>query len=215
MNDPRKSITDYLINHGFLSKRKMKYSQVKISLHNNNKREVENIKRLKILDIRKYEHFGDVFMFLNKNCPLWVKVKSRKADLLLLKKLDAIDISSNYQDIWKRILKRPLANSKNINKLILKILSNFCNYYGIKAKYFKKKKNHKNYPIYYIKPKLYKKFIKKSKKKSKLNKDEVDKRKKNLENKTNFNKKLKMDENKNEVNKIDKEDIKVNGKNII
>ena len=67
-------------------------------------------------------------MFLNKKCPLYVRVKSSKADLLLLKKLDAIDISSNYQDIWKNIIKRPLANSRIITRLTMKLITNFCNF---------------------------------------------------------------------------------------
>jgi len=51
-------------------------------------------------------------MFLNKKSPVYVRVKSNKADLLLLKKLDALKISSNYPNIWKSILKKPLENNK-------------------------------------------------------------------------------------------------------
>ena len=112
----------------------------------------KNIKRIKILDIRKNEHFGDVLMFLNKKSPLYVRVSSNKADLLLLKKLDALRISTNYPNIWKKIIKKPLANSKIIQNLTLKILVGFCNYYGIKTHLFKKRKRNKNYPPYYLRP---------------------------------------------------------------
>ena len=111
----------------------------------------KNLKTIKILDIRKNEHFGDVLMFLNKKSPLYIRVRSNKADLLLLKKLDALKISTNYPNIWKKIIKKPLANSKIIQNLIVKMLVDLCNYYGIKTKLFKKRKN-KMYPSYYLKP---------------------------------------------------------------
>ena len=115
----------------------------------------KNIKRIKILDIRKNEHFGDVLMFLNKKSPLCVRVRTNKADLLLLKKLDALKISTNYPNIWKRIIKKPLANSKLIKNLTFKMLATFCNYHGIKTNLFKKRKKNKEYPPYYLKPVLY------------------------------------------------------------
>ena len=111
----------------------------------------KNLKTIKILDIRKNEHFGDALMFLNKKSPLYIRVRSNKADLLLLKKLDALKISTNYPNIWKKIIKKPLANIKIIKNLTVKMLVDLCNYYGIKTKLFKKKKN-KKYPSYYLKP---------------------------------------------------------------
>ena len=120
-----------------------------------NKNEIainDNKRRLKLLDIRRNEHFGDVFMFLNKRSPLYVRVASKKVDLLLLKKLDSIDISDRYPDIWKTIIKRPLENSKMISNLTLKTLSIFCNLNGIKIKLFKKKNDNKYFPRYYLMP---------------------------------------------------------------
>ena len=125
----------------------------------NSKNANNNIKKIKILSIRKNEHFGDVYMFLNKKSPLYVRVKSKKADLLLLKKIDALNISHNYPDIWKKILKKPLANSTIITNLTLKMLSTFCNLNGIKLKIFKKRKNQENFPPYYLIPSInYKKL---------------------------------------------------------
>ena len=112
----------------------------------------ENKKKIRILDIRRNEHFGDVFMFLNKRSPLYVKVRSKRADLLLLRKLDAINISNKFPDIWKTIIKRPLDNSKIISNLTIKMLSIYCNINGIKTKLFKKKNQNKYYPKYYLKP---------------------------------------------------------------
>ena len=118
-----------------------------------------NVKKLKVLNIRRNEHFGDVYMFLNKKSPLYVRVKSIKVDLLLLKKIDALNISYNYPDIWKKILKKPLANSKIITHLTLKALSTFCNLNGIKSKVFKKRKKPEYFPPYYLIPTInYKKL---------------------------------------------------------
>ena len=146
--------------YGLIKQRTKKYNK-NISINNylqdNNLNESsfeteKNLKRIKILDIRKNEHFGDVLMFLNKKSPLYVRVRSNKADLLLLKKLDALKISTNYPNIWKKIIKKPLANSKIIQNLTLKMLVVFCNYYGIKSRLFKKRKRNKNYPSYYLRP---------------------------------------------------------------
>ena len=170
MTHPKKAIKDYLLKNGFIkTKHRRRFAQVNIPLPKYSSNNVivldENIKRMKVLDIRKNEHFGDVFMFLNKKSPLWVRVKSSRADLLLLKKLDAYDISTNYQDIWKQIIKKPLENAKIINKLTCRMLSNFCNFYGIKSKLFKKRNNNKYYPKYYLRPYLKKNPFKKRKKK--------------------------------------------------
>jgi len=134
-----------------------------------------NKKIIKVLDIRKNEHFGEVYMFLNKKSPLFVRVNSNKADLLLLKKLDALKISSNYPNIWKNILKKPLENTKIITNLTIKALSIFCNFYGIKTKLFKRKKNNKSYPPYYLIPSLNHtktRHLKKNIKKKETDKDD-------------------------------------------
>ena len=126
-----------------------------------NKNEIANKdkkNKLKILDIRRNEHFGDVFMFLNKKSPLYVRVASKRVDLLLLKKLDSIDISDRYPDVWKTIIKRPLENSKMISSLTLKTLAIFCNINGIKTKLFKKKNDNKYFPSYYLIPTINRKL---------------------------------------------------------
>ena len=118
-----------------------------------------NKKKLKILNIRKNVHFGDVYMFLNKKSPLYVRVKTKKADLLLLKKLDALNISHNYPDIWKSILKNPLVNSKMIKNITIEKLTELCNFYGIKTKLFKNKRNNQKYPPYYLNPVINNRFF--------------------------------------------------------
>ena len=86
---------------------------------------------LKILDIRKNEHFGALLMFLNKRSPLSLRVKTKKAELFFLKKIDAIEISSSYSNIWKRANRASIHNLKQIKKIMHKIIIHYCETYGI------------------------------------------------------------------------------------
>ena len=86
---------------------------------------------LKILDIRKNEHFGALLMFLNKRSPLSLRVKTKKAELYILMKIDAVEISSSYPNIWKRVNKASFHNLKQIKKIMNKIIKHFCETYGI------------------------------------------------------------------------------------
>ena len=107
----------------------------------------KNTTFIKIINIRKNEHYGDVYMFLNTCSPLYVRVRTKKAEVLLLKKLDAVTISTTYPRYWKKIIARSLMNTKKIKNLTLKMLITFCNFHGIKTKFFKQQK----YSIYDIK----------------------------------------------------------------
>ena len=86
---------------------------------------------LKILDIRKNEHFGALLMFLNKRSPLRIRVKTKKAELFFLKKIDAIEISSSYPNIWQRNNRASFHNLKQIKRIMNKIIIHFCETYGI------------------------------------------------------------------------------------
>ena len=77
-------------------------------------------KEIKIIDLRKNEHFGDILMILNEKSPLTVKVKSKKAELFFLQKTEATEISNRYPNIWKRIVNRSLHNMRQIKSLIRK-----------------------------------------------------------------------------------------------
>ena len=82
----------------------------------------KNRKKIKIIDLRKNEHFGDILMILNEKSPLTVKVKSKKAELFFLQKTEATEISNRYPNIWKRIVNKSLQNMKQIKNLIRKKL---------------------------------------------------------------------------------------------
>ncbi len=80
---------------------------------------------IKIIEIRKNEHFGDILMFLNKRSPLSVKVKSKYCELFLLKKTEAVEISMDFPSIWRKIIKKSLFNMEQIERLINKTLKFF------------------------------------------------------------------------------------------
>ena len=80
---------------------------------------------LKILDIRKNEHFGCVYMTLQKPCPLTLQVKSKFAELYFLKKEDAISTSKCYPNIWKKLYGREFHNMKSIKDLTFKALRKY------------------------------------------------------------------------------------------
>ena len=88
-----------------------------------NKINIQNsidIQDIKIIEIRKNEHFGDALMFLNERSPLIVKIKTKNAELLVLRKMEAIEIYSVYPNIWKRINKKSLFNMEQIKEKIKK-----------------------------------------------------------------------------------------------
>ena len=82
----------------------------------------ENIDILKILEIRKNEHFGDILMFLNKRSPLSVKAKTKYCELFYLNKTDAVEISTSFPLIWRKINKISLFNMEQIKRLINKVI---------------------------------------------------------------------------------------------
>ena len=89
------------------------------------KNEEGNYQYLKILDIRKNEHFGIVFMTLNKPCPLSLQVKSKFAELYLLKKTEAVNISKNYSNIWKKLYAKEFHNLRSIKNQTFRALTKY------------------------------------------------------------------------------------------
>ena len=99
------------------------------SLNEENK---ENNLDIKIIEIRKNEHFGDALMFLNERCPLFVQVKTKIAELLILRKMEVIEIYSIYPNIMKRINKKSLFNMEQIKvkmrRELQSIVNKYCTY---------------------------------------------------------------------------------------
>ena len=84
-----------------------------------------NYQYLKIIDIRKNEHFGCVFMTLKKPCPLSLQVKSKIAELFLLKKDQALYLSKSYPNIWRKLYGKEFHNLKIIKKKTFSILKKY------------------------------------------------------------------------------------------
>ena len=59
-------------------------------------------------------------MFLQKPSPFTLKVKSRIAEILLLRKNDAIIISKAFPNIWKRIYNKSYHNMVSIKEATFK-----------------------------------------------------------------------------------------------
>ena len=87
--------------------------------------EEDNFHYLKIVDILKYEHFGCVFISLNKPVPLSLQVKSKIVELFLLKKEDALKISKSHQNIWKNICDEEMQNFIIIKKYTFSTLRKY------------------------------------------------------------------------------------------
>ena len=103
----------------------------------------KKIKYIKLYYIRKGEQYGEIPMFLNKPSNFTLRVRSPKAELYLLKKIDAIEISSNYPNIWKRANKKSFKNFVHLKQLVSRELVKFCNKNGIKYnKNFRKSVKH-------------------------------------------------------------------------
>ena len=131
-----------------------------------NKNNEDKIENIKIIEIRNNEYFGDALMFLNEPSPLVAKVKTKIAELLILRKMEAVEIYSIYPNIWKRINKKSLFNMEQIYLKIKKIIIKLSKKYNIKIVeiYFNKKRN-ENKHIKEIKRKEDKKKVNLHKKK--------------------------------------------------
>jgi hypothetical protein len=88
-------------------------------------KEGANYQNLKILYIRKIEHFGDVYMFLDKPAPLTLKVKSKIAQIFILKKSDAMNINSIHHNIMNRVRQKSFKNLLAIKNKTIQILKKY------------------------------------------------------------------------------------------
>ena len=145
LNNPKESIIKYLKgnnekdksiyqnNFGILN---FAYETIKHSstLYQNRKtikKEIKSTHYLKVLEIRKNEHFGETLMFLNERSPLNAKVKSIKAELFLLKKEEVIKIFNTFPNIWNRINEKSIYNMKQIKRIVKTVLLKFSSMIGI------------------------------------------------------------------------------------
>ena len=168
---------------------------------NNNKKNL-NLLEIKIIEVHKNEHFGDALMFLNEKSPLSLKVRSKVSELLVLRKMEAIEIYSIYPNIWDRINKKSIFNMEQIKKRIKKEL------------YLVSKQNRLKYEEMLEKTKTIKKYLSIIYPQFKFYKSKSDKKKiKNKEkNEKEKNEKEKNDEEYSPKEKESKNNIKSNNK---
>ena len=90
-----------------------------------------NLQFLNIISVSKNESFGDVYMFLCKPSPLSLRVKSKIAELFLLRRIDASDISFRYPNIWSKFFKKSYKNMLSIKALTIKKIKYYWKNIGI------------------------------------------------------------------------------------
>ena len=95
------------------------------------KNEKGNYKYIKILDIRKNENFGGLYMFMRRPSPLSLKVRSKFAELYLLPKKEVFNIAKNYHNIWNKIHKKDFHNMLSIKHQTFNILNKYIEISGI------------------------------------------------------------------------------------
>ena len=95
------------------------------------KNEKGNFKYIKILDIRKNENFGGLYMFMRRPSPLSLKVRSKFAELYMLPKKEVFNIAKNYSNIWSKIHKKDFHNMLSIKHQTFNILNKFIEMNGI------------------------------------------------------------------------------------
>ena len=117
--------------------------------------EESNYQFLNIINISKNESYGVVYMFLTKPSPLSLRVKSKKVELLLLRKAEALDISQRYPNIWMKFLKKSYFNLLSIKNIAINkikhYIENFEKKSNKKKPILKSKTNLNPYTIYRLK----------------------------------------------------------------
>jgi hypothetical protein len=85
-----------------------------------------NYQFLNISNIFKNEHYGEVFIIYNKPSPLFLRVKSKMANLFLLNKKNVMHLSANYINIWNRLFRKSLKNMIALKKRTIDIVKRYC-----------------------------------------------------------------------------------------
>ena len=86
---------------------------------------------LNVTNIFKNEHYGEVFITLNKPSPLFLRVKSKKANLFLLNKKHILHLSENFTNIWKRLFNKSLKNMRAIKHKTIDVAKKYSKKYNI------------------------------------------------------------------------------------
>ena len=122
-----------------------------------------NYQFLHISNIFKNEHYGEVFIILNKPSPLFLRVKSKKANLFLLNKKHILHLSGNFPNIWKRLFAKSLKNMKALKQKTIDVVKKYNLSSVIKRKSIHKKSiKEKKKSSKMLSPSSLQKFIEKN-----------------------------------------------------
>ena len=97
----------------------------------NLEKKCENNQYLKVLDVRKNEHFGDIYMTLKKPAPLSLFVKSKIAEIFILSKNIVTNLSKSYSHVWKRISMKSFKNTVSLKFMTRVMIHKFCELNGL------------------------------------------------------------------------------------
>ena len=123
INNPK----DSLINHSKINNHGISVDLGRMDFSRNIAQ--ENYRYIKIFDIRKNEHYGDIHLFLDQRSPFTLIAKSRIVELLLLRKIDAINISKTFPNICRRIQNKSFHNLVSIKNIVYKKLKRYYDTY--------------------------------------------------------------------------------------
>ena len=88
---------------------------------------------LKVHEVHRNDDYGSLFLFLDKKSPFNLRVRSKNADLFVLKKTNMNKILNNYKNIWRNIINAKKRNMSGIKKKIIKIVLDYFDMNAIKT----------------------------------------------------------------------------------
>ena len=77
-----------------------------------------NNQKYKVIELYKGEHFGEVQMLLNQKAKFSVRVKTKISELFILSKFDLMQISKEFQAIFRQIFKESAYNMLVLEQFI-------------------------------------------------------------------------------------------------
>ena len=86
---------------------------------------------INILNLYKNEDYGIYSMLINKPNPLSLKVKSKKVDIFLLRKKDALKIFKAYPELYETASQIAFNNMIGVKNKTIKEVRKYCNLHGI------------------------------------------------------------------------------------
>jgi len=77
-----------------------------------------NNRTAKIFELRKFDHFGDIFVLSNDGCPVDLMVKSKTCELFIISKDELLTIAKEFPEICNEIFRVSTKNYKRMKVVI-------------------------------------------------------------------------------------------------